>query len=164
MWPFKPPMAKKFGIVGSDNDWRPIHTGVKCFNLHLPFVDKVLGVLLGFCQGFCWIVEFFWKVFTGYPIVFNTGINTNFIIEDIGFYIIKIEIKADVFVIFPIIIITGITFVRTPNLFRCVRVSTECGYTIATIQGRVNTIFRCLAGVGYAVVINKKVVNAGFRQ
>src|SRR5665811_342357 len=109
-------MTKEFGIVRGYDYRRSIHIGAKRVNLLLAFIDKILSVLMRFFQRFFGIVNFLGQILAGYAIVFDSCIDADFTIEDIGSDIIKIKIETDVTVVFAVIEIARIAFLRTPNL------------------------------------------------
>ena len=127
--PFKPPMAEKFSIVRRHDDGLAIHNSGQIFNLLFPVEHKVPRVEFGFSLCPFRNIDFFVIALASYAEIFEAGVHPNTVTMNVRLNVINIEIVGNVSIKFPVVIIPGIAFCRTPDLFGRFRVATKSGYS-----------------------------------
>ena len=155
-WSFEPPVAKQFGVEWDDNDW--IKTRFADLdNLPAPLLKKVRS--MRFCRFFrCLaIIQFFFLAAPGDAIIFHAGKFSASACDRAQMLHRKIE--ADVAIKFTVGRITGITFVRTPDLPARLAVARENGWSGRCVIRRVNRSARRRSPKHDAVCIQNEPAN-----
>ena len=111
--PFKPPVAKQFGVKGDNHDWIKAQ-GAEFTQLPSPLFNKVSGMHLDRFFRCLAVIQFFFLPVPGDAIIFYAGKSSASACD--WAQMLHREIETDVAIKFTVSRIAGIAFVRTPDL------------------------------------------------
>src|SRR5439155_26901957 len=132
-------MTKQFRIEGNDHDWIDMECA-QSTKLRPALFEEVVGMCVGcfFRRGT--IVQFFFRTAASDAVVFDAG-ELSHLARD-GAEVLERKIETNVAIKFAIGGITGITFVRAPDLPARVPVAGESSRAGRRVTGRIDRAAR----------------------
>ena len=113
---FVPPVAKQFRVIRSGHDRFAVHPGRQVFHLPAPAGQKMTGVKSRFGIGALRVVGLLHLRLSGYPVVFDPGVDPDAIAVNVGLDVVKIEVMSNITVKVAVVEVPGVPFRGAPYL------------------------------------------------
>src|SRR5947207_4318463 len=159
--PFEPPMPKQFRVEGDHDDWIGIERA-RAAKLRRALFEKMVRMFVDGSFRCGAIVQFFFLTAIGDAVVFDAGKFARPPRDRADVFEWKIE--AGIAVKFPIRRVTGISFVRAPDLPARIPVAREGGRSGRRVTRRIDRATRLRICKKEAVSVENEPANVRFLQ
>ena len=163
--PLEPPVAEQLGVVGRDDQRRPVHRAGQPFDLLFAVEHEVAGVLGGLVQRGLGVVGLLVVGAAGDLVILDAEQAADAGLVQVRLEILVIEVEADVAVEIAVVVVAGIAFDGAPDLLGRFGVAGQGGDAAPGAEDRgIDAVLGPRLGEQDAVRVDEEVADAGILQ